>query len=205
VGLYERFVLPWVVHLACGSRPVMQQRAKVVPGARGRVLEIGIGSGLNLSLYDAAHVERVIGVDPSPEMTRMAVRAASRVSFDVELISAGAERLPLDGHSFDTVLTTYALCTIPDALAALTEMRRVMRPGGRLLFCEHGLAPDAGIRRWQNRANPLWRRIGGGCNLNRDIPELLRAGGFGVERLETGYMAGWRPATFTYWGSATAR
>jgi ubiquinone/menaquinone biosynthesis C-methylase UbiE len=204
MGLYQRFVLPWVIHLACSSKPVMQQRTKVVPAARGRVLEIGIGSGLNLSLYAADRVERVLGVDPSPEMTQMAAKAAARAPFDVELISATSQDIPLDSKSIDTVLTTYTLCTIPDAVGALREMARVLKPSGRLLFCEHGLAPDASVRRWQDRVNPLWRRIGGGCNLNRDIPALLKEGGFGVERVETAYVAGWRPASFTYWGSATA-
>ena len=202
MGVYRRFVLPWVVHLACGSRPVMEQRAKVIPAARGRVLEIGIGSGLNLPLYDTGAVERVVGVEPSPEMTRMAARAAARSAIDVELVSAVSEEIPLDRHGFDTVVTTYTLCTIPDAVRALREMARVLKPGGRLLFCEHGLAPDAGVRRWQNRVNPLWQRIGGGCNLNRDIPALLRRGGFAIERIDTAYVTGWRPASFTYWGSA---
>jgi ubiquinone/menaquinone biosynthesis C-methylase UbiE len=181
----------------------MEQRARVVPAARGRVLEIGIGSGLNLPLYDATLVERVVGVDPSPEMTRMAAKAAARAPFHVELLTTGSEAIPLDEHGFDTVLTTYTLCTIPDPLRALGEMARLLEPGGRLLFCEHGLAPDAGVRLWQDRVNPLWQRIGGGCNLNRDIPALLRDGGFAVEHIESGYVAGWRPATFTYWGSAT--
>jgi SAM-dependent methyltransferase len=202
MGIYRRFVLPWVVHLACSSRPVMEQRAKVVPAARGRVLEIGIGSGLNLPLYDKSLVERVVGVEPSAEMTRMAAKAAARAPFDVELVSAVGEEIPLERQGFDTVVTTYTLCTIPDAVRALGEMARLLKPGGRLLFCEHGLAPDAGVRRWQDRANPLWQRIGGGCNLNRDIPALLRRGGFAIERIETTYVAGWRPASFTYWGSA---
>jgi ubiquinone/menaquinone biosynthesis C-methylase UbiE len=204
MGLYQRFVLPWVIHLACSSKPVMLQRAKIVPAARGRVLEIGIGSGINLSLYDPGRVERVLGVDPSPQMTRMAAKAAARAPFDVELISGESRDIPLDNESIDTVLTTYTLCTIPDAVGALREMARVLKPSGRLLFCEHGLAPDAGVRRWQNRVNPLWQRIGGGCNLNRDIPALLREGGFEVERVETAYIAGWRPASYTYWGSASA-
>ena len=180
----------------------MEQRAKVVPAARGRVLEIGIGSGLNLPLYEAGSVERVVGVEPSPEMTRMAAKAAARTAIDVELVSAVSEEIPLDSHGFDTVVTTYTLCTIPDAVRALGEMARMLKPGGRLLFCEHGLAPDAGVRRWQDRVNPWWQRIGGGCNLNRDIPALLRRGGFAIERIDTAYVAGWRPASFTYWGSA---
>ncbi len=182
----------------------MRQREKVVPSARGRVLEVGIGSGLNLPYYDADHVERVFGLDPSPEITRMAANAAARAPFEVEFLTAGGEDVPLDPDSVDTVLMTYTLCTIAQYLPALREMARVLKPGGRLLFCEHGLAPDESVSRWQNRVNPLWRRIGGGCHLNRDIPALLVEGGFKIEGLETMYLPGWRPATFNYWGSATA-
>lgn len=205
MGLYSRFVLPRVLHLACGAKPAARQREKVVPAARGRVLEIGIGSGLNLPFYERDNVQRVWGLDPSPEMLRMAAKASAQAPFDVDLLPAGSEDIPLEDDAVDTVVTTYTLCTIPDAVAALREMARVLKPGGRLLFCEHGLAPDAGVRRWQDRIDPLWRRLGGGCHLNRNIPELLREGGFGIERLETMYIPGWRPACFNYWGSATPR
>jgi len=204
VGLYARYVLPRVVHFACSARPTMRQREKVVPSARGRVLEVGIGSGLNLPFYDAGEVERVIGLDPSPEMSRMADEAASRVPFDVELLIAGGEEIPLDSRSLDTVVTTYTLCTIPQCVPALREMARVLKRGGRLLFCEHGVAPDDDVRRWQARINPLWRRVGGGCRLDRDIPALLVEGGFKIESLKSMYVPGWRPASFNYWGSATA-
>lgn len=204
MGVYSRFVLPWVIHLACGSKPTMRQRKKVVPSARGRVLEVGIGSGLNLPFYRPEEVEHVFGLDPSPEITRMAAEAAAQAPFEVEFLIAGSEEIPLDSDSVDTVLTTYTLCTIPESVPALREMARVLRPGGRLLFCEHGLAPDEDVRRWQNRVDPLWRRIGGGCHLNRDIPALLVEGGFEIEGLETMYVPGWRPASFNYWGSATA-
>lgn len=204
MGLYNRFVLPRLLHVACGARPVARQREKIVPSARGRVLEIGVGSGLNLPFYDPERVERLWGLDPSPEMIRLAAKAAAGAPFEVELLRAGCEEIPLEDNGVDTVLTTYTLCTIPDAASALREMARVLKPGGRLLFCEHGLAPDANVRRWQNRIDPFWGRISGGCHLNRDIPELLRDGGFEVERLDTMYIPGWRPATFNYWGSATA-
>jgi ubiquinone/menaquinone biosynthesis C-methylase UbiE len=182
----------------------MRQREKVVPSARGRVLEVGIGSGLNLPYYDTTEVERVFGLDPSTEITRMAAAAASQAHFDVEFLTAGAEDIPLDSASVDTVLVTYTLCSIPRVVQALREMARVLRPGGRLLFCEHGSAPDANVRRWQDRIDPLWSRVGGGCHLNRDIPALLGQGGFEIEDLETMYLPGWRPASFNYWGSASA-
>ena len=202
MGLYGKYVLPRVVHLACSARPKMRQREKLVPLASGRVLEVGMGSGLNLSFYDARRVTKVWGLEPSPEMSKMASAAVEAVAFDVEFVSAGGEQIPLDSESFDTVLMTFTLCTIPDAERALREIARVLKQGGQLLFCEHGAAPDAGIRRWQNRIDPLWRRLAGGCHLNRDIPGLIRRGGFEITRMDTMYIPGWRPASFNYWGAA---
>jgi ubiquinone/menaquinone biosynthesis C-methylase UbiE len=168
-------------------------------------LEVGIGSGLNLPFYDPDKVTEVVGLDPSSELTAMADRAARDVSFDVEFVPAGAEEIPLDSSSVDTVVVTYTICSIPESEAALREMARVLRPGGKLLFCEHGKAPDAKVSRWQNRLNPIWRRFGGGCELNRDIPEVIREGGFAITEMETMYLPGWRPASFNYWGAAEAR
>ncbi len=202
MGLYGKYVLPRVVHLACSARPNMRQREKLVPLASGRVLEVGMGSGLNLPFYDARRVTKVWGLEPSPEMSKMASAAVEAVAFDVEFVSAGGEQIPLDSESFDTVLMTFTLCTIPDAERALREIARVLKRGGQLLFCEHGAAPDAGVRRWQNRINPLWRRLAGGCHLNRDIPGLIRCGGFEITRMDTMYIPGWRPASFNYWGAA---
>ena len=202
MGLYSKYVLPRVVHLACSARPKMRQREKLVPLASGRVLEVGMGSGLNLSFYDARRVTKVWGLEPSPEMSKMASAAVEAVAFDVEFVSAGGEQIPLDSESFDTALMTFTLCTIPDAERALREIARVLKQGGQLLFCEHGAAPDAGIRRWQNRIDPLWRRLAGGCHLNRDIPGLIRRGGFEITRMDTMYIPGWRPASFNYWGAA---
>ena len=202
MGLYGKYVLPRVVHLACSARPNMRQREKLVPLASGRVLEVGMGSGLNLPFYDARRVTKVWGLEPSPEMSKMASAAAEAVAFDVELVSAGGEQIPLDSESFDTVLMTFTLCTIPDAERALREIARVLKRGGQLLFCEHGAAPDAGVLRWQNRINPLWRQLAGGCHLNRDIPGLIRRGGFEITRMDTMYIPGWRPASFNYWGTA---
>lgn len=176
-----------------------------MPLARGRVLEIGIGSGLNLPFYDTARVSKVWGLDPAPEMTRMAERSARGVPFEVEFIGLPGDEIPLEDHSVDTVLVTYTLCTIPDVVPALRQMRRVLRPGGELVFCEHGTAPDASVRRWQDRLNPLWRRLGGGCNLNRPIPVLIEAGGFRIRTLDTMYIPGWRPASFNYWGTAVSQ
>ena len=203
MGWYGKYVLPKVVHFTCGLKPTMMQREKVVPLAQGRVLEVGIGSGLNLPFYDVTKVTKVWGLDPSQEMTRMAREAAQSVGIDVEFIGLPGDEVPLDDNSADTVLLTYTLCTIPDVMPALRQMRRVLRPGGKLIFCEHGAAPDARVRRWQDRVNPLWKRLGGGCHLNREIPTLIESGGFRIEAVDTMYLPGWRPASFNYWGTAT--
>ena len=205
MGWYSKYILPQVVHFTCGLKPNMRQREKVVPRARGRVLEVGIGSGLNFPFYDATKVTKVWGLEPSPEMTRMAERSARALRFEVEFIALPGEAIPLDDHSVDTVLVTYTLCTIPDTLPALRHMRRVLRPGGELIFCEHGAAPDASVRLWQDRMDPLWKRLAGGCHLNRPIPALIEAGGFRISTMETMYLPGWRPATFNYWGAAVPR
>jgi ubiquinone/menaquinone biosynthesis C-methylase UbiE len=183
----------------------MRQREKVVPRARGRVLEVGIGSGLNLAFYDPDKVTRVWGLEPAPEMTRMARRAADLLPLEVEFIGLPGDEIPLEANSVDTVVMTYTLCTIPDTAPVLHQIGRVLRPGGELLFCEHGAAPDASVRRWQEHLNPVWKRLGGGCNLNRPIPSLIEEGGFRIKDLETMYIPGWRPASFNYWGSAVRR
>ncbi len=203
MGLYSKYLLPKVVHFACSLKPNMRQREKVVPLARGRVLEVGIGSGLNLPYYDATRVTRLWGLDPSLEMKRMAEEAARSMSFDVEFIGLPGEEIPLEDNSVDTVLITYTLCTIPETEPALRGMARVLKPGGELIFCEHGTAPDESVRRWQDRMNPIWKRLGGGCHLNRAIPDLIEQGGFRIKGIETMYVPGWRPASFNYWGTAT--
>lgn len=203
MGLYSRFALPRIIRFACGLKPHMRQRAKVVPFAAGRVLEIGIGSGLNLPFYEAGKVAHLWGLDPSPDIWALASDQVRAARFPVEYLQAGAESIPLDAASVDTIVMTYTLCSIPDVAAATAEMRRVLRPGGRVLFAEHGLAPDPRVRKWQDRVTPLWKKIGGGCHLNRDIPGVLRDGGFRITALETMYLPGWRPATFNYWGTAT--
>lgn len=205
MGWYSQYILPRVVHFTCGLKPNMRQREKVVPRALGRVLEVGVGSGLNFPFYDASKVTKVWGLDPSLEMTRMAEQIARALPFEVEFIGLPGDQIPLDDNSVDTLLVTYTLCTIPDTTPALRHMSRVLRPGGELIFCEHGAAPDVSVRRWQNRLNPIWKRFGGGCQLNRPIPALIEAGGFRIKGLETMYIPGWRPASFNYWGSAVPR
>jgi SAM-dependent methyltransferase len=202
MGFYDTCLLPKLVHHACGQTPAMKQRQKIVPLAEGRVLEIGIGSGLNIPFYNPEKVLHLWGIDPSREMWAIAGENAREHHLEAEFIESGAESIPLDDHSADTVVMTYTLCTIPDVPAALEEIRRVLKPAGKLLFCEHGEAPDAGVRRWQNLVNPLWNMLGGGCNLNRPIPHLLEVGGFRSHDMQTMYIPGWKPACFNYWGSA---
>lgn len=200
--IYEKYLLPRIVNFACGLKPTMKQRQKVVPLAEGRVLEIGIGSGLNLPFFTSSKVKHLWGLDPSRETWALARDKYRKCEFDVEFIEASAEDIPLDRGSADTVLVTYTICTIPDAISALREARRVLKPGGSLLFCEHGRAPDESVLRWQNRINPLWKKIGGGCNLNRPIPELIEQAGFRIRNMDTMYIPGWKPASFNYWGTA---
>ena len=199
---YERHVLPYVIDIACGLKPVRQQREKVVPLARGRVLEIGIGTGLNLEHYDKAKIEKIVGLDPALEMHRLAQKRLRKAGLAVELVGLSAERIPFEDASFDTVLVTYTLCSIPDPVAALEEMRRVLRPGASLVFCEHGLAPDASVQRWQNRLTPIWSKLGGGCHLNRDIPRLLSEARLHSADMQSMYLPGPRPLTYNYWGTA---
>lgn len=204
MGFYDRYVLPPLINLACASKPNMKQREKIVPRAEGDVLEIGVGSGLNLAYYDTSKVRKLWGLEPSEGMRKLARKKLGDSELNVEWIDLPGEKIPLDANSVDTVLVTYTLCTIPDAHRALQGMQRVLRPGGRLLFCEHGVAPDASVRKWQERLNPIWRKVAGGCNINRDIPSLLESSGFRVVEDERMYIPGVRALTYNYWGSAVA-
>lgn len=201
MSFYQDRILPCLIHLAMRQRNLIAYRRRVISAAGGRVLEIGIGSGLNLPLY-AGNTKQVIGLDPSQRLLQMASRARAKALRPVELLEGSAEAIPLEDRSIDTVVMTWTLCSIPDAVGALAEMRRVLRPSGQLLFVEHGQSPDGGVRRWQDSLTPIWKRIGGGCHLNREIAELVETAGFRIDRLETGYMKGPKPMTFMYEGRA---
>lgn len=198
---YDRHVLPYLIDFACGMPVAAAQRRKVIPQAAGRVLEIGMGTGLNLKFYDRQKVTALVGVDPAEQMHRLARRRSERAGLPVELHSLAAERLPLEASSFDCVVCTYTLCSISDPLAALAEMRRVLRPDGKLLFVEHGLAPDAPVARWQHRVEPYWSRIAGGCHLTRDVPLLLKDAGFRAQ-LDRAYVSWPRVLSYGFWGVA---
>jgi ubiquinone/menaquinone biosynthesis C-methylase UbiE len=202
MSFYDDRVLPHLINLACGSKPARKQREKVVPLAAGDVLEIGFGSGLNLPWYDPGKVRRIWALEPAPGMRKLAQKNIEASGLEVELIDLPGEEIPLDPDSVDSVVITYTLCTIPDVHAALAGVRRVLRPGGRLFYCEHGKAPDAGVHAWQNRLNPAWRRFAGGCNMNRDIPALLNDAGFEIEEDNRMYVPGIRALSYNFWGSA---
>jgi ubiquinone/menaquinone biosynthesis C-methylase UbiE len=199
MGLYSKLVLPYLTDFAMRDKVATARRSQLVPGADGIVLEIGIGSGLNLPFYSSA-VRLLYAVDPSPQLLAMTRKKVERLAFPVELRCESAERLSLDGRSVDTIVMTWALCTIQNPARELREMGRVLKPGGRMIFVEHGLSPDSGVRAWQNGLNPIWSRVTGGCNLNRKIDDLLVSSGFNIVELRTAYLPGPRPLTYTYEG-----
>lgn len=207
MSFYDKYILPSFLNCACGAKPILYQRGKVVPLAEGLVLEVGIGSGLNIPFYDAAKVTKVIGLDPSPELNEMAEKVVAKTAAEnglaVDITLGSAEDMPFPDDHFDSVVITYTLCTIADAAAANLEIRRVLKPGGKLIFCEHGLAPDAGVAKWQDRIDPIWGKIAGGCHLNRDIPELITGAGFTIETLQQMYLPSTpKFAGYNYWGVA---
>jgi ubiquinone/menaquinone biosynthesis C-methylase UbiE len=203
MGFYDRWVLPRLLDLAMRNRVLDRYRQRAIATAGGVVLEIGVGSGLNLALYGPV-VDRVCAIDPSPELLRLASQRIEDALIPVSLVRASGEQLPFADAIFDTVVMTWTLCSIADPVAALIEIRRVLKPSGCLVFVEHGLSPEPGVARWQHGLTPCWRRIGGGCHLDRKMDDLIRAAGFRLDAIETGYMTGPKPWTFLYQGRATA-
>jgi ubiquinone/menaquinone biosynthesis C-methylase UbiE len=202
-SLYERFVVPWMINCACGTSVIERQRSKVVPHANGRVLELGMGSGLNLPFYDSDKVTELAGIEPSDRLRKMAQAAADSARLPTRVIDSRGEALPFETASFDTVVCTYTLCSVDDPAAVLAEARRVLKPDGRFVFCEHGLAPDANIAKWQRRIEPVWKAIAGGCHLTRPVASAIEAAGFRLVSKDTMYLprtprwAGWNE-----WGEA---
>jgi SAM-dependent methyltransferase len=201
VSFYENWIFPPILDLAMQQKQLVGYRKRVVGEARGKVLEIGAGSGLNFPFY-GDQVERVLALDPSPRLLGFARRRAAAGKVPIEFLLGSATSIPLPDHSIDTVVMTWTLCSIPDASAALAEMRRVLKGNGRLLFVEHGLAPDLAVEKWQHRLTPAWRHIAGGCHLNRKMDEVIELAGFDLKKLQTGYAPGPRPMTFMYEGCA---
>jgi len=205
MGVYDTYVLPQLIELACGGGDIAKQREKVVPQATGRVLEVGMGPGLNLPFYDRSKVEVIWGLEPSEGMRRKAAPALEASDLDVRWLDLPGEKIPLDDHSVDTVVLTYTLCTIADWERALGQMRRVLKPDGRLLFSEHGEAPDAAVRTWQHRIDPVWTRLAGGCHITRPIPQMIESAGFDFVHIESAYIPGPRIASYQSWGAAIPR
>jgi ubiquinone/menaquinone biosynthesis C-methylase UbiE len=205
VSWYEDKVLPRLINIACSTKPTQKQREKIVPRASGNILEVGFGSGHNLPYYDRDKIRHIWGLEPSSGMREIAAEPIAKSGIDVELIDLPGEEIPLDDNSVDTVLITYTLCTIPDVATALDGMRRVLKPGGLLLYCEHGKAPDASVLKWQDRLNPTWSRFAGGCNMNRDIPAILGLAGFDIEDDNRMYIPGIKSLSYNYWGGARIR
>lgn len=203
MGFYNRRIVPRLIDLAMRNRRLGPYRQRAIGAADGRVLEIGVGSGLNLPLYGSG-ASGVCAIDPSPELLEVARRRIAEAVVPVWLLRASGEQLPFGDASFDTVVMTWTLCSIPHPIAALGEMRRVLKPTGKLTFVEHGLSPEPGVARWQHRLTPLWKRVSGGCHLDRKMDELIRAAGFRLDGVETGYMEGPKVATFLYSGRASA-
>lgn len=203
MGFYNKYILPKFLNCACGTKPINFQRDKIVPLAKGIVLDVGIGSGLNIPFYNKSKIDHLYGLDPSDELLKIAKSIAEKHKLEIEFLECGAEAIPLPDNSIDTVLITYTMCTIPDVELSNLEIMRVLKPEGQLLFCEHGLAPDKNIVKWQRRINPIWNKIAGGCNLNRDIPKLITSSGFKILDMEEMYLPSTpKFAGYNYWGVA---
>jgi ubiquinone/menaquinone biosynthesis C-methylase UbiE len=204
MSLYSRFLFPRVLDFAMKHEELTNLREKMIQAARGVVLEVGIGSGLNLPFYTSS-VTKLYALEPSAELLTKARTRSARAPFPIEWLNSAAELIHLPDSSVDTVVVTWSLCSMQDPSAALGEMSRVLRPDGRLIFIEHGLSPDAGVQSWQNRLTPVWRRLAGGCHLNRKMDDLIRSAGFSIATLDAAYIPGPRPLTYTYVGMGTRR
>ena len=203
MSFYDKYILPKVLNCTCASKPIRYQRDKIVPLAEGVVLDVGIGSGLNIPFYNKSKINYLYGLDPSKELLDIAKSIANENQLEVDFLQCSAESIPLPDRSIDTVLITYTMCTIPDVALSNSEIMRVLKDDGKLLFCEHGLAPDKNIAKWQKRINPLWSKIAGGCNLNRDIPKLISSSGFKISNMEEMYLPSTpKFAGYNYWGVA---
>jgi len=201
---YEKYVLPKLLDTCCSTKPINYQREKIVPNASGTVLEIGIGSGLNIPFYNISNIDKIYGLDPSVQLCRKAIKKAKEMNININFLFDGAEEIKLKSNSIDTVVITYTLCSIPEPKDALKEIKRVMKSDANILFCEHGIAPDNKVSKWQNRINPIWGKLFGGCNINRDIPSIISSSGFKVHNLEQMYLPNTpKIVGYNYWGSAS--
>ena len=207
MGLYARHVLPRLIDLGCGQEPMAKVRAAYVSRARGRVLEIGFGTGHNLAHYATGEdaPDSLFALEPATDIAERARERLAATPLPVEVSNASAEDIPAEDGTFDTVVSTWTLCSVPNVYRCLAELRRVLKPRGRLIFAEHGASPEPAIERWQRRIEPAWKVIGGGCHLSRPADTLIANAGFRIDELETGYLPGPKLATFTYRGVAAPR
>lgn len=185
---WERHGVPRLIKCACSQGQIMKVRSQIVPHASGDVLELGCGGGINMEFYDPARVKTFTGLDPSPELLAMSRAAAAARGMGADIVGGVGEAMPFDDARFDTVVTTFTLCSVADQAAVLREIRRVLKPGGTALFLEHGAAPDAGVATWQRRIEPVWKRIGGNCHLTRPIGDAYEKAGFAVDRQAAAYI-----------------
>ena len=203
-SFYDRHIMPRVIRCICGQPGIEKKRAALIPQAAGHVLEVGCGGGLNFAHYDPQKVTGVMGVDPSQALRDMAMQQAQTAATRITVAEGVAESLPFDDALFDTAVLTFTLCSVTSPLRALSEIRRVLKPGGQLLFCEHGQSPDAAIQIWQSRIEPVWKHLAGGCHLTRSVSNLLAKGGFDIVLAERGYMPK-TPKIAAWFESGTAR
>jgi ubiquinone/menaquinone biosynthesis C-methylase UbiE len=203
---WDRHIVPRLIRCACSQGQIMKVRSKVVPLARGDVLELGCGGGINMPFYNPAQITRLAGIDPSPKLLDMTRAAAAAHGITAEISGGIGEAMPFADASFDTVVTTFTLCSVQEQAAVLAEIRRVLRPGGTALFLEHGAAPDADVAKWQRRIEPVWKRIGGNCHLTRPITYAYSSAGFAVEKLGEGFMPkSPRPMAWVEYGTARVK
>ncbi len=202
MGFYSKHILPSLINLTCKTSSLTKQREKVIPFATGNILEIGVGTGLNLPFYNSRNILKLTAIDPYEETWQKREIDSSKLDYKFEFVKASAEELPFKNNTFDTIVITYSLCTIPDVDKALREMSRVLKQDGTLIFCEHGVAPDKKVSATQDFINPIWKPLSGGCNLNRNIPALIEKNGFAIQDLKSMYIPGWKFASYNFWGSA---
>ena len=200
--IYDRYVCPHLINLAMQAKPFSKQRMKIIPKAKGRVLEIGIGSGLNFKYYNKLNINEVFAVDPDGVLLQKARKRAKENNITLNIEQISAEKLPYENDTFDTIISTYTMCSISKLSLTLLELRRVLKSDGKLLFSEHGMAPDRNILLWQKRLNPILKRIAGGCHLDLNIPNLINNAGFEMSSLNSMYIPGPKFLSYHFWGSA---
>jgi SAM-dependent methyltransferase len=203
MAFYRDRIYPHLVSILGNPKPIEEVRKRIVPLAQGKVLEIGVGPGVNFVHYDPGIVTKVYALEPNPGMLRKAEERRRRTQLDIEFLDLPGERIPLADASVDTIVSTFTLCTLPGVLEALQSVGRVLKPDGKFIFFEHGLSPDPPVQRWQKRSEPLFRWAFEGCHVTRDIPSLIGKGGFNIEQMESGYLAPFpKSGSYCWWGVA---